>query len=59
MLIWEQIIKKRIRVQRTISEKQFGLMPEKSTIKPLFCVRQLVEKLQEKYYAWYKSRKGI
>ena len=48
MKIWEKIIEKRIRCETSISGNQFGFMPGKSTMEPLFCVRQLVEKYREK-----------
>jgi len=48
MKIWEKIIEKRIRSETSISGNQFGFMPGKSTMEPLFCVRQLVEKYREK-----------
>jgi hypothetical protein len=41
--IWKKMIKKRIRREAIISENQFGFMPGKLTMEPLFCVRQLVE----------------
>jgi len=46
--IWETVIEKRIRSETTISENQFGFMPEKSTMEPLFCVIQVVQKYREK-----------
>ena len=54
MKIWEKIIEKRIRSETAISGNQFGFMPGKSTMEPLFCVRQLVEKYREKKksYVW-------
>jgi hypothetical protein len=36
------------RDETSISENQFGFMLGKSTIEPLFCVSQLVEKFGEK-----------
>jgi hypothetical protein len=47
MKIWKIILDKRIRNETSISENQFGFMPGKSTMKPLFWVRQLVEKFRE------------
>jgi len=38
MKIWENIIGKRIKSETSISENQFGFIPEKSTIEPLFFV---------------------
>jgi len=48
MKIRENIIKKRIRSEASASENQFGFLPEKLIIEPLFCVRQLVEKYRER-----------
>jgi hypothetical protein len=44
MKIWEKKFEKRIRSKTSISENQFGFMPVKSTIEPIFCIRQLVKK---------------
>jgi len=43
---WEKI-EKRIKSETSISEKQVGFMPGKSTMKPKFCVKQLVEKYRK------------
>jgi ribosomal 50S subunit-associated protein YjgA (DUF615 family) len=40
--------KKRIRSEASISENQLIFIPKKSTMKPLFCIRQLVEKFKDK-----------
>jgi len=42
--IWENIIGKTVRSVTSISENQFGIMPGKSKMETLVCVRQLVEK---------------
>lgn len=38
----EQIWKKVVKEETEVSEYQFGFMPRKSTMKPLFCVRELL-----------------
>jgi len=48
MKIWEKIINKRIRSETSVTKNQFSFMPGKSTMEPLFCVRQLVENYREK-----------
>jgi hypothetical protein len=48
MKIWEKIIEKRIKNKTSILENQFSFITGKSTMEPLFCVRQLVEKFKEK-----------
>jgi len=42
MKIWEKIVEKRIRSETSIQENQFGFIPGKSTMKPLFSVRKIV-----------------
>ena len=48
MKIWEKVIEKRLRSETTVSRNQFGFMPGKSTMEPIFCMRQIVEKYREK-----------
>ena len=47
MKIWEKIIDKRVRGETTVTRNQFGFMPGRSTMEPIFCVRQIVEKYRE------------
>ena len=47
MKIWEKIIDKRVRGETTVTRNQFRFMPERSTMEPIFCVRQIVEKYRE------------
>lgn len=44
----KNIIEKRISIEKTLSESQIGFMPRKLTVKPLFCVKNLVDNYQEK-----------
>jgi len=46
--IWKKIIDKRIRSEMSVTKNQFGFTPVKSTMEPLFCVRQLIEKYRGK-----------
>ena len=48
MKVWEKVIDKRIRSETAVSKNQFGFMPGKSTMEPIFCMRQIVEKYREK-----------
>ena len=48
MKIWEKVIEKRLRSETIVSRNQFGFMPGKSTMEPIFCMRQIVEKYREK-----------
>lgn len=48
MKIWERIIDSRIRKGTIISDKQFGFMPGRGTMDPLFALRQLLERYGEK-----------
>jgi len=45
---WEKIVEKKKRSKTSISENQFDFMSGKSTMDPLFCVKQLVKKYKEK-----------
>jgi len=56
MNIWKRIIK-RIKSETGISKNQFGFMPRKSTMEPLFCMRQLVEKYKEKIKSYVSCLK--
>jgi hypothetical protein len=57
MKIWENIIEKRIRSEILMSDNQFDFMSENSTMEPLFCARQLVERFRErrKKYTIYNN----
>jgi hypothetical protein len=48
MMIWEKIIKKRIRSDTLISDNQFVFITGKSTMETLFCVRQPVKNFKKK-----------
>lgn len=48
MKIWEKVIDLRIKSETSVSKNQFGFMPGKSTMEPMFCVRQVMEKYREK-----------
>ena len=47
MKIWERIIDRRLRVETTIGDEQFGFMPGRGTTDAIFAVRQLMEKHRE------------
>lgn len=44
MTIWEKVVAIRLREETEMSENQFGFMTGKSTIEPMYCVRQSIEK---------------
>ena len=44
MKLWKGVIEARIKEEVTIAERQFGLMPERSTTDAIFCLRMLLEK---------------
>eukprot|EP00794_Sanderia_malayensis_P006364 gene6364-7093_t len=44
---WERIIEKRLREGVSVSDKQFGFMPGRSTTDAIFALRQLIEKYSE------------
>lgn len=43
MKIWEKIIHKRVRSETFFRRNQFGFMPRRSKIEPIFCNKKLVE----------------
>jgi hypothetical protein len=47
MKLWERIIEHRLKVVINVTENQFGLMPERSTIETIFLIRQLIERCRE------------
>ena len=51
-VLWERIIKARIRKEVTIAEQQFEFMPERSTTDAIFCLRMLLEK-------WTEGQKAV
>jgi Reverse transcriptase (RNA-dependent DNA polymerase) len=44
MKFWKIVIKHRLRKLITISKNQFNFMPERSTMKAIFLIRQLIER---------------
>nr|XP_016513303.1 PREDICTED: uncharacterized protein LOC107830295 [Nicotiana tabacum] len=48
MTIWERVVEMRVRRGVTISENQFGFMPERSTTETIHLVRRLVEQYRER-----------
>ena len=48
MKVWERVVELRIRRIVTISEKQFGFMPGRSTTEAIHLVRRLVEQFRER-----------
>ena len=48
MKIWEKIIERRLRVEKTIGDEQFGFMPGRGTVDAIFALRQMMEKHREK-----------
>jgi len=53
MKIWKKAIGLRIGGETSVSKNQFGFMPGKSTMKPIFCVRLVIEKYKEKQDVMY------
>jgi Reverse transcriptase (RNA-dependent DNA polymerase) len=47
MKLWERVIEHRLRKLTMVSKNQFGFMPERSTIEPIFLIRQLMERHRE------------
>jgi hypothetical protein len=44
MKLWERVIEHRLRMVTTVSEKQFGFMPGRSTMEAIYLLRRLVER---------------
>ena len=44
---WERIIEARLRDRVEISKQQYGFMPGKGTIDPMFALRMLMEKYRK------------
>lgn len=53
MKLWERVIEGRLRKITSVNENQFGFMPGKSTMEPIFIVRQLMEKFREAKKSMY------
>jgi hypothetical protein len=47
MKLWEMIIEHRLRGVTNVTENQFGFIPERSTMKAIFLIRQLIERCRE------------
>jgi hypothetical protein len=47
MKLWERIIEHRLREVTNVTENQFGFMPGRSTMEPIFLIRQLMERWKE------------
>jgi len=45
---WERVIEHRLKQNVTISENQFGFMPERSTTEAIHLLRQLIERFRER-----------
>ena len=48
MKLWEMVIEYYLRRITSVSEKQFGFMPGRSTMEAIYLLRRLVEKYREK-----------
>ncbi|XP_019262004.1 PREDICTED: uncharacterized protein LOC109239866 [Nicotiana attenuata] len=46
--VWERVVEKRVRINVSISENQFGFMPGWSTTEAIHLVRRLVEQYRER-----------
>ena len=44
MKLWEKVIEHRLRVETSISERQFGFMPGRSTTEAIYLLRGIMEK---------------
>ena len=53
MKLWERVVDARLRNSTKVNENQFGFMPGKSTMEPIFIVRQLMEKYRETKKSMY------
>ena len=47
MKLWERVIEHRLRRMTSMTKKQFGFMPGRSTMEAIFLVRQLMEGYSE------------
>ncbi|XP_071739553.1 uncharacterized protein [Rutidosis leptorrhynchoides] len=48
MKLWERVIEKRLRLETTVLENQFGFMPGHSSMEAIHIIRSLTEKYREK-----------
>lgn len=48
MKLWERVIEARLRKTTSIGSGQFGFMPGKSTMEPIFALRQTMEKFRKR-----------
>lgn len=48
MKLWERVIEGKLRGVTSISENQFGFMPDRSTIEAIYLIRRLMEKYRER-----------
>ena len=48
MKLWERVIEHRLRRIISVSEKQYGFMPGRSTMEAIYLLRRVVEKYREK-----------
>ena len=44
---WERVIEHRLRGVTSVTQKQFGFMPGRSTMEAIFLIRQLMESYRE------------
>jgi hypothetical protein len=47
MKLWERVIEHRLRTTTSVTQNQFGFMPERSTMEAIFLLRQLMERYRE------------
>jgi hypothetical protein len=47
MKLWERVIEHRLRTATSVTQNQFGFMPERSTMEAIFLLRQLMERYRE------------
>ena len=60
--LWKRVIEHRMRRITSLSEKQFGFMPRKSTIEVIYLLMRLIEKYREEErpsYGLYSLRKSL
>ena len=47
MKLWERVIEHRLRRVTSVTQNQFGFMPESSTMEAIFLIRQWIERDME------------
>ena len=47
MKFWERVIEHRLRRVTSVTQNQFGFMPERSTMEAIFLIQQLTERYRE------------